>query len=56
MTEDDANQAELIMEYFKKHPKRNIKHPEVVDWSVATYKKRTINKQNLERRMERQEI
>ncbi len=29
------------MEFFKKHPKRNIKHPEVVDWAVATYKKRT---------------
>ena len=41
MTEDDANQAELIMEYFKKHSRKNIKHPQVVDWAVNTYKKRT---------------
>ncbi|MDE1825380.1 MAG: HNH endonuclease [Candidatus Micrarchaeota archaeon] len=41
VNEDYANQAELIMEYFKKHPRRNIKHPEVVDWAVNTYKKRT---------------
>lgn len=29
------------MEYFKEHPKRAIKHPEIVDWVVAEYKKRT---------------
>jgi len=29
------------MEYFKKHPKRAIEHPEVVDWVVSEYKKRT---------------
>jgi phosphoribosylformylglycinamidine (FGAM) synthase PurS component len=29
------------MEFFKKHPRREIKHPEVVDWVVAEYKKRT---------------
>lgn len=34
-------QAELIMEYFRKHPNREIKHPEVVDWCVSEYKKRT---------------
>lgn len=34
-------QADLIMEYFKKHPKREIEHPEIVDWVVAEYKKRT---------------
>jgi hypothetical protein len=34
-------QAELIMEFFKKNPKREIEHPEVVDWVVAEYKKRT---------------
>ena len=41
MKNEEESQSELIMEYFKKHPKRNIKHPEVVDWAVATYKKRT---------------
>ncbi len=35
------NQQDLIMEYFKKNPCREIKHPEIVDWVVAEYKKRT---------------
>lgn len=34
-------QADLIMEYFKKYPRKEIKHPEVVDWAVEEYKKRT---------------
>jgi len=38
---EETNQAYLIMEYFKKNPKREIKHPEIVDWVVAEYKKRT---------------
>ena len=29
------------MEYFKKNPKKDIKHPQIVDWVVAEYKKRT---------------
>jgi len=29
------------MEYFKKNPNREINHPEVVDWSVSEYRKRT---------------
>lgn len=36
-------QEDLIIEYFKKNPNRNIEHPEVVDWVVNTYKKRTGN-------------
>ena len=36
-------QKDLIIEFFKKNPSRDIKHPEVVDWVVATYKKRTGN-------------
>lgn len=36
-------QKDLIIEFFKKNQNRNIKHPEVVDWVVATYKKRTGN-------------
>src|SRR3989344_2251909 len=39
----DNIQKELIVEFFKKHPHRDIEHPEVVDWVVATYKKRTGN-------------
>ena len=34
-------QKDLLIEFFKKNPNRNIKHPEVVDWVVSTYKRRT---------------
>ena len=34
-------QLDLLIEFFKKNPNRDIKHPEVVDWVVDTYKKRT---------------
>jgi hypothetical protein len=43
MSPNDIVQADLIMEYFKKNPRREIKHPEIVDWVVAEYKKRTGN-------------
>lgn len=36
-------QKDLIVEFFKKNPNRDVKHPEVVDWVVETYKKRTGN-------------
>lgn len=36
-----VSQADMIMEFFKMNPKKSIKHPEVVDWSVVEYKKRT---------------
>jgi len=39
--DEETNQTSLIMEYFRNHPKRDIKHPEIVDWVVAEYKKRT---------------
>ncbi|MBM3303507.1 MAG: HNH endonuclease [Candidatus Aenigmarchaeota archaeon] len=42
MTNDEeTKQDNLIMEYFKNHPKRDIKHPEIVDWVTEEYKKRT---------------
>lgn len=34
-------QIEILKEYFVGNPKRNIAHPEVVDWITAEYKKRT---------------
>jgi len=43
-TADDTtnqSQLDLIMEYFKGNPRRDIRHPEIVDWVVAEYKKRT---------------
>lgn len=38
---NSQTQLDLIMEYFKKHPKKDIEHPEIVDWVVAEHKKRT---------------
>jgi len=35
------SQSDLIMKYFKKHPNREIEHPEIVDWVVSEYKKKT---------------
>ncbi len=37
----EESQSDLIMEYFKKNPRREIMHPEIVDWVVEEYKKRT---------------
>ena len=37
----DVAQSELLMEFFKKNPNRDISHPEVVDWVTAEYLKRT---------------
>lgn len=36
-------QKEIVMEYFKKNPKRDIPHPEIVDWVVSEYLTRTKN-------------
>ncbi len=38
---EKITQLELIFEFFKKHPNRDIEHPEVVDWASTEYKKRT---------------
>jgi len=38
---NDLVQKDLLIEFFKKNPNRDIKHPEVVDWVVSTYKERT---------------
>ena len=35
------SQMDLIKEYFKEHPNRDIKHPEVVDWATKEWQKRT---------------
>ena len=29
-------QKDLLIEFFKKNPNRDIEHPEVVDWVVET--------------------
>ena len=38
---EEINQSNLIMGYFRKNTKREIKHPEIVDWVVHEYNKRT---------------
>lgn len=35
------SQKDLLMEYFKKHPNKDISHPKVVDWAVREWNKRT---------------
>jgi len=39
-TNEEMSQADLIMEYYKKHPKREIPHPEIVDWVIVEFNKR----------------
>jgi len=39
--ENKISQMDLVKEFFIKNPNRDIKHPEVVDWVVAEWKKRT---------------
>lgn len=40
----DSNiQKDIVIEFFKNNPDRDIRHPEVVDWVVETYKNRTGN-------------
>jgi predicted restriction endonuclease len=35
------SQKDLLIEFFKQNPNREIKHPEVVDWAVLEYHQRT---------------
>jgi hypothetical protein len=39
--ETSQSQLDLLMEYFKKNPNRDISHPEIVDWSTQEWLKRT---------------
>jgi len=38
---NNHSQQDIIIEFFKNNPDRDIRHPEVVDWVTDTYKKRT---------------
>ncbi len=38
---NDIVQSELLMEFFKKNPKRDIPHPKIVDWVTTEYLKQT---------------
>lgn len=35
------SQMDLLLEYFKKNPNRDIKHPEIVDWATSEWRKQT---------------
>lgn len=39
----EISQKDIIIEYFKNNPNRDIQHPEIVDWAVNEFKKRTGN-------------
>lgn len=46
MSNDQLNnvtisQMKLLMEFFEQNPNRDIAHPEIVDWAVDEFKKRT---------------
>ncbi len=41
MTKTKLTQIDLVKEYFINNPNRDIPHPEVVDWVVLEWKKRT---------------
>jgi predicted restriction endonuclease len=41
MAKQPLSQMDLVKEYFTKHPNKNIEHPEIVDWVVAEWNKRT---------------
>ena len=38
---NEITQSEILLEYFRNNPNRDIKHPEIVDWVTAEYPKRT---------------
>ncbi len=41
MPQHEITQEELVKEFFLRNPNRSIQHPEVVDWLVTEYRRRT---------------
>ncbi len=41
MKKDSTTQNEILMEFYKNNPNREVFHPEVVDWVTKEYSKRT---------------
>lgn len=35
------SQLDLLTEYYRSHPNKDIEHPEIVDWATSEWKKRT---------------
>ena len=40
-SKEGQSQLDLLMEYFKAHPNKNVPHPEIVDWATSEWKSRT---------------
>ena len=38
---DKKTQLEILMEYFKQNPNKDISHPEIVHWAVEEWHKQT---------------
>ncbi len=38
---NEISQSDILFEYFQTHPNKDIDHPEVVDWAIKEFKKRT---------------
>ncbi|MDE0526259.1 MAG: HNH endonuclease signature motif containing protein [Thaumarchaeota archaeon] len=36
-----TTQRDVVLEYYRGHPNRDIEHPEIVDWLTAEYPRRT---------------
>ena len=41
MQQKPQSQLDLLLEFFKQHPNKDITHPEIVDWATQEWKKRT---------------
>lgn len=41
MKQKQQSQLDVLMEFFKQHPNKDIAHPEIVDWATQEWKKRT---------------
>ena len=39
--QEELSQSGLLMEYFQNNPNKDISHPEVVDWAIKEFRKRT---------------
>lgn len=41
LSNETVTQNDIIMEFFQKNPHQDIPHPQIVDWAVEEYRKRT---------------
>lgn len=41
MAKKNITQLDLLMEFYKENPDRDISHPEIVDWATSEYMQRT---------------